>query len=99
MDIKIYIFPFVLEFYLTLPNMGHNMNNYWNLLHSSPISTGTTEQYKTVAYECRRNLKGCTARQCSLYMRKFMECFIPITYDETSSYWSAQKAPNFSAFH
>ena len=23
----------------------------------------------------------------------------PMAFDETSSYWSAQKAPNFSAFH
>ena len=30
-----------------------------------------------------------------------MECAIisAIAFDETSSYWSAQKAPNFSVFH
>ena len=45
---------------------------------------------------------NCTARQCSPVRRKFMECYnqsSSIGFDETSSYLSALKAPDFSAFH
>ena len=54
----------------------------------------------------RNNKLGvnCTAHDCCLILKeKFTVCSIiklaTIAFDEASSYWSAQNAPNLSAFH
>ena len=59
---------------------------------------------KTKYTNHRRRIKDCTARDCCLIRQNFTVCSIiklaTIAFDETSSYWPAQKkTPNFSAFH